>query len=156
MWNPKFCNLSSQLGKRALFGDDLFSLNVQTTLSNNNKKLYLDLTLVLYCHIFTDYKTSHCKSYCRIVSSVLSHWHIIKMLYTLSQALKAHMEHFRETTTKKSGKSHTGKGDSLRESVPSNNNKAYTLLVLQLYLCGYLCCNEKVSKMLSTYQSFVT
>lgn len=62
MWNTRFCHLSSQLEYGALFGDDLFNLNVQTTLSNKKQKLYSDLTLVLYCHIFTDYKTSHCKS----------------------------------------------------------------------------------------------
>lgn len=67
-----------------LWGDSLFSLAVQTTLPNN-RKLYSDLTPVLHRHICEDYKNSHCRSYCGIVSSVLSHWHIIQKLYTSLQ-----------------------------------------------------------------------
>lgn len=111
-WKAKFCHLSSQLEKGALFGDSLFSLTVRTTLSNN-KKLYSDLTLVLYCPIHSDYKTSHCKSYHRRVSSVLSHWHTIQKLYTSSQgALVSCGTLLRNKKTNQTGKSHTDKGDS--------------------------------------------
>lgn len=114
MWKAKFCHLSSQLEKGALFGDSLFGLTVQTTLSNNNKNLYSDLTLALYCHICTDYKTSHCKSYHRIVSSVLSHWDIIQKLYTSSQGAVVSCGTLLRNRKKKpqTGKSHTDKGDS--------------------------------------------
>lgn len=54
-------------------------------LSNNNKRICTDLTRLLYHHICKDYKTSHCRSCWGIVSSVLSHWHIIQKLYTSSK-----------------------------------------------------------------------